>query len=295
MKTRAIRRQPRPTPPVPFPRQPWPDRIRGSAVLLMVAYHFCFDLDHYGLIHQNFNTDGRWLGFRAVIISLFMATLGASVLLAHPLAVQWRALWRRQLRLGAACVAVSLGSSLMFPASWIWFGTLHFAWVATWLALLLRPLAGHWLLLPLAAVLIWAGNGPAFAAFDHPWLGWVGLMTHKPYTEDYVPLLPWFAAVVVGLWFAGRGLAGPGLDAPGLASPGLAMQGAGAAAVHADAASPSAAADRSGAGRRVEIEPPRFRRLDAALRQLGRHSLLVYLLHQPVLIGLFELRQLIGP
>ena len=229
-------------------RQPLPDLVRGVAVLLMVAYHFCFDLDHYGLIHQAFNTDLRWLAFRALIVSLFMGTLGASVVLAHPPGqpLQAGALWRRQLRLGLAAVAVSAGSALMFPDSWIWFGILHFAWLATWLALPLRAMG--WPLLPLALVAIWAGNGTGWPAFDARWLGWIGLMTHKPFTEDYVPLLPWFAAVLVGLWLGQR------------------LPGAPARAGH---------------------------RGTGWLRAIGRHSLLIYLLHQPVLIGLFELRALL--
>ena len=44
------------------------DRVRGCAVLLMVVYHFSFDLDQYGWIHPAFNTDLRWLAFRAVIV-----------------------------------------------------------------------------------------------------------------------------------------------------------------------------------------------------------------------------------
>ncbi len=248
-------------------RQPLPDLIRGLAVLLMVAYHFSFDLDHYGLIHQSFNQDLRWLAFRALIVSLFMGTLGASVVLAHPpgLPLRWPALWRRQLRLGMAAAAVSAGSALMFPESWIWFGILHFAWVATWLALPLRSVG--WPLLVLAAVAALAGNGPASPTFDSPWLGWIGLMTHKPFTEDYVPLLPWFAAVLVGIW-TGRQLA------------------------HATS---NGAVSREGrlpteTGQTMPAINTWAIRFVAALRRLGRHSLLIYLLHQPVMIGLFELR-----
>lgn len=219
---------------------------------LMVAYHFSFDLDQYGWIHQSFNTDLRWLAFRALIVSLFMGALGASLVLAFPGRVDGRRLWRRQGRLGLAALLVSAGSAWMFPASFIWFGILHFAWVATLLALPLRRLG--WPLLAGALVVIWAGNGPSATLFDTPWLGWIGFMTSKPVTEDYVPLFPWFAAVLVGLWI-GRQLAVPARPSP---------------------------------------STPRGGRPDRMLRFTGRHTLLIYLLHQPLLIGLLELLQRLG-
>ncbi|MEY4752344.1 MAG: hypothetical protein RJA44_19, partial [Pseudomonadota bacterium] len=30
------------------------------------------------------------------------------------------------------------------------------------------------------------------------WTNWIGLTTHKPITEDYVPLLPWFGVMALG-------------------------------------------------------------------------------------------------
>jgi uncharacterized membrane protein len=234
------------------------DRIRGVAIVLMVAYHFSFDLYQYGWIHQAFNTDPRWLAFRALIICLFMGSLGASLGLAHPGPVRLGALWRRQLRLGVAAVSVTAGSALLFPTSFIWFGILHFAWIATLLALPLRRLPGP-LLLVSAVLVTWAGNGPSVPQFDAPWLGWIGFMSQKPYTEDYVPLFPWFAPVLVGLACA------PALGARRAAEPGR------------DAIS--------------RFSLPAVERLDGALRRVGRHTLLIYLLHQPVLIGLLEAAQ----
>ena len=34
---------------------------------------------------------------------------------------------------------------------------------------------------------------------DAPWLNWIGMMTHKPATEDYVPLFPWLGVVLIGV------------------------------------------------------------------------------------------------
>jgi uncharacterized membrane protein len=35
--------------------------------------------------------------------------------------------------------------------------------------------------------------------FDNRWLNWTGLVTRKPVTEDYVPVLPWLGVLLLGL------------------------------------------------------------------------------------------------
>jgi uncharacterized membrane protein len=56
--------------------------------------------------------------------------------------------------------------------------------------------------------------------FDTRWTNWIGLVTRKPVTEDYVPLLPWLGVMLWGMaagqWLLARrrgALAGP-LPAP---------------------------------------------------------------------------------
>jgi uncharacterized membrane protein len=85
------------------------------------------------------------------------------------------------------------------------------------------------------------------ARFDPAWIDWIGFAAHKPATEDYVPLVPWFAVVAIGValggWWRRSGFALP-----------RALQ-------------------------QLDWAPAR------ALRWLGRWPLTVYLLHQPVLMG----------
>jgi uncharacterized membrane protein len=35
--------------------------------------------------------------------------------------------------------------------------------------------------------------------FDTRWTNWIGLVTRKPVTEDYAPLLPWLGVMLWGL------------------------------------------------------------------------------------------------
>ncbi len=85
----------------------------------------------------------------------------------------------------------------MFPASWIWFGVLHAIAMSLLLA---RPLVRHpALALVIGVAVIAAGNLYADARFDNRALGWIGFMTAKPRTEDYVPLFPWTGVLLLGI------------------------------------------------------------------------------------------------
>jgi uncharacterized membrane protein len=85
----------------------------------------------------------------------------------------------------------------MFPHSWISFGVLHAVAVSLLVVRFVRLPDWGWLLLGLAAIGL--ASGVAHPVFDTRWTNWVGLVTRKPITEDYVPLLPWLGVVAVGL------------------------------------------------------------------------------------------------
>jgi uncharacterized membrane protein len=90
----------------------------------------------------------------------------------------------------------------MFPRSYISFGVLHcIALLLITLRLTHRAGRGLWLLGVCAWVAPWFVHDPWF---DSRWTNWIGLVTHKPYTEDYVPMLPWLVAawwgLAAGLW-----------------------------------------------------------------------------------------------
>ncbi len=222
------------------------DLLRGLAIAMMFSYHFSFDLDYFGYIHVDFSTEPFWLNYRALIVSLFLCTMGYSLYLAH------HTRWRRQAwlkRFGwlvLASVGVSLSSYLMYPKSFIFFGILHFIALASLLGLLFTRLGYLNLLLGVIVLLI--GNYYSNRFFNQPAWQWFGLMTHRPVAEDYVPLFPWFGMVLIGL-----GLAHWTQNTPALTR-----------LLHWQSRHP----------------------LVTTLTFGGRHSLLIYLLHQPIFLGL---------
>jgi uncharacterized membrane protein len=214
----------------------------------MVIYHFCFDLNYFGAIHLNMNDSPFWLGFRALILSTFLGVAGVSLVLAAQAGAT--RFWRRLGVLALCSALVSVVSYALFAERWIFFGVLHFILLASLLGTLL--LRGYWLNLVLGVALIAAGVWGKFPLFDQPWLQWVGMMTFKPPTEDYVPLLPWFGVVLLGMFGAQTLLQRENLRT-----------------------------------RLAAWHPPPW--LLRGIAFAGRHSLAVYMLHQPLLMGLLYL------
>ncbi len=218
------------------------DALRGLALVAMIAYHFCFDLAHFGLASWNFYRDPFWLHARTLILSSFLLLAGVSLVLADRAAMPARHFRMHVARIAACALLVTLATWLVFPRSFIWFGVLHAIAVSLVLA---RPvLCCPWLAFAIGVAVIAAGNLLASAAFDTPALGWIGFPTHRPATEDYVPLFPWTGVVFVGV-----------------------------ALGHALVATRFAA-----------VAP--FARTPHGLRWFGRHSLAVYMLHQPILFAI---------
>ena len=226
------------------------DALRGAAIVWMTAFHFAFDLDHFGWVRQDFHRDPTWTLQRTAIVSLFLfcAGLGQAVALAR--GQGWPRFWRRWAQVAGCAVLVTLGSWFMFPHSFIYFGVLH----GIALMLVVARLTGRWggwlwlagavaIALPAAAPLAHAA-WPQLELLNTPAWNWLGFISRKPVTEDYVPLLPWLGVMWWGVAAGGWLLR---------ARPALVQGGIPAAL--------------------------------APLAWLGRWSLSWYMLHQPVLIG----------
>ncbi len=185
------------------PRYDRLDALRGLAIVWMAAYHFAFDLNHFGLLvpRQFPNRDLTWVAQRTSILSLFLFCAGMALAVALHHGQSSPRFWRRWAQVAGCAVAVSIGSALVFPHSWIHFGVLH--GIALML-LLARPAArlGVWLW-PLGLAALVLPRLVQAPLFDGIALNWTGLVTRKPVTEDYVPLFPWIGVMLWGL-AAGR-------------------------------------------------------------------------------------------
>ena len=237
------------------PRRLALDVARGVAVLAMVVYHTAWDLWQLQLVATDVQDHPVWFVFARTIAASFLFISGIGLVLAHGAGIRWSQFGRRIAILGAAALVVTIGTRIAFPDSYIFFGILHNLAVSSLVGLL-------FVRLPPAMTGI-AGLGMVVAgymvrsdALNAPILGFVGLGTQVPFTNDWVPVLPWTGYVVMGV-AAGR-------------------LGLGRTKPNATSEAPSRAL--------------------TTLAAIGRRSLAIYLIHQPLIFGaLFGLRQLVGP
>ncbi|MBC7994590.1 MAG: DUF1624 domain-containing protein [Rhizobacter sp.] len=173
------------------------DALRAVAILWMAAFHFCFDLNYFKFVQQDFYRDPFWTVQRSVIVSLFLFCAGFGQAVAWEQGQSWPRFWRRWTQVAGCALLVTAGSYLMFPRSFISFGVLH----GIALMLIITRLtagAGPWLWL-MGLVAIALPHLVQSSFFDTRLTNWVGLITRKPVTEDYAPLLPWIGVMWWGL------------------------------------------------------------------------------------------------
>lgn len=211
-------------------RAPYLDALRGMAVIWMIIFHAAYDLRMFHFLSWDFS-QGFWFAFPRVIAFTFLFCVGLSLNFGHVPGPNWNSLAKRSFKLGAAALAVSIGTYFMFPTQWIYFGTLHCILVGSILGVLVvnhRTLC--WVLL------ITILTGQYLLEYD---IKWVSSVLQKP-SMDFIPIYPWFWAILLGI------VSGPYLSRINFLN---------------------------------QMKPRPF------LNLLGRHSLKIYLLHQPLLFG----------
>jgi uncharacterized membrane protein len=228
------------------PRLPAVDVARGVALAAMIIYHFSWDLSFLGFVRVDVATHPAWRAFAMAIAGSFLFLVGCGLVLAHPGRVRWRSFARRLGTVAAAAAVITAATLLIFPDSFIFFGILHMIAVGSLLALpFLR--APPWLTIVAALVVLALPRFIASPVFDPPWLAWTGFYANAPLTNDFEPVFPWLAPVLLGV-AAARIVVGSSLIG-------------------------------RLAALRVRSRPARM------LAAMGRRSLVIYLVHQPLLLA----------
>jgi uncharacterized membrane protein len=217
------------------------DLWRSAAVLLMVVYHFLYDLALFGVI-----TWGQMFSTPLNLLQKFICC--SFILLAGAAARFSRNNLRHGLVVLLAGLVVELGAQV--GGQTIRFGVLQLLGCS----MVVYHFTGRYLE-RIPGCLLAAVSGALFAVtawwtgtvtVSVSWLYPLGLKASGFYSADYFPLLPWLFLFLMGAALGGWCL-------------------------------------------KNRDRPPLDTRLPRAVTYPGRHSLMIYLLHQPVLYGLCAL------
>jgi uncharacterized membrane protein len=234
------------------------DAARGVAIIMMIGYHSTYDLDILGGYDIQ-STSGYWAHFADVTAGLFLFLVGVSLAIsrARTTLTGWR-LFGKYLARGLRILAYGMVLTCVFLAlgmGVVAFGILHLIGVSIILAYpFLRLRFTNLVLGPL----IFA-SGQYILAQDlysqSFWLLPFGVVPEGMIMPDYRPLLPWFGVVLIGLFFGNF--------------------------VYGD-------------GRRPAIAEDKAPVLARPLLPLGKNSLFIYLIHQPIIIVLLAALGIVG-
>lgn len=216
------------------------DALRGFCIILMVIYHFFFDLTMFGLFPYNIMFS-KWINVLQIFFAaLFVAMSGASSVFSSNL-------YKRSFKL-LICAAVVTAATYVFDSTgFVVFGILHLLGTASFLCALFKKLMLKINVNPIIWIILFVISHVALnRIFDIPHLWIFGICDKNFVSTDYFPLLPWIFAYFAGISF-GKAVVQKKLPAAF-----------------------------------YEFKLP-------ALEWVGRHTLSVYLLHQPVIMAIIFL------
>jgi len=229
------------------------DLFRGIAILMMIVFHTVFDISFLGIAPVDVAT-GFWRYFAYVTASLFLLIVGVSLVISHARAVQKLSgflLVKKYFLRGAGIFALGL---LVTLGTW-WY--LHEGYVIfgilhlIGISIMLSPIFFRFGRLNLLLGLACIPVGWIISGLGGPvFLLPLGILPPGFASVDYTPLFPWFGMVLIGMGL-GESL-------------------------------------YTGGVRQFTIRPlPDL--MVVPFSFLGRHSLVIYLVHQPVIVLLLAL------
>ena len=231
------------------------DFIRGIAISIVVILHILVDLNFFDIYKINVFS-GFLLPITYTVASTFLLLVGLSLTLSFSRGIDHLTKEKIRKKIILRGIEIFMLGLLITIATWIYlgrgfiiFGVLHCIGISIVLSYPL--LQFRFLNLFLGTIFIFLGILLKTTSFDFYWLLWLGFRPHEFYTLDYFPLLPWFGVILIGL-FLGNSLY------------------------------PSYK-------RSFNLKDASSIRFVKSICLLGRHTLIIYLIHQPIVVGIIYL------
>ena len=227
------------------------DFLRGIAIILMVGFHFIYDLNHIRIIYYKL-WEGPFDYASKIVASVFFVLVGISLTIrynrvknkdsAENIRSQF---FIRGIKLIGLGLIITIISWLIIPDRFVIFGVLHCIGVSIILAI---PFINKKMItIFLGGIIIIIGIYLKFITIDVNWFIPLGFVPPKFFSIDFFPLFPWFGIVLIGISL-GHYLYPNG-------------------------------------NRRIRLPINDQKKYIKNICFLGRHSLYIYFLHQPILFA----------
>jgi len=226
------------------------DVLRGIAIIMMVLYHLSYDLYFLGDFPIKIYSLS-WTLFQRTTASLFLLLVGISLTISYSRLkskYQRKELFIRNLKRSTKILAwgavITIFTFIFLTNGMILFGILHLIGVSIIISFPLLDYKYKNLALGLIVILI--GIYLSNFTFDTTYLLWLGFEPNSFFSFDYFPVLPWYGVVLIGIFLGNL--------------------------IYPESK------------RRLGIPDLSGNIISKGLSFLGKHSLKIYLIHQPIII-----------
>lgn len=173
------------------------DAARGAAIIGVVIFHIIWDLEFVGFI-SGIAFHPIWLGFGKTLAGSFMFLVGVSQILAHGQAFKLHRFTKRLIVLSLSAFMITTITWFAFPTTFIYFGILHAIAAASLIGLVFLKLPSA-IILAVSITILILPYFLSWPTFDTRWLAWVGFSETPPSSNDFVPIFPWVGLSLLGM------------------------------------------------------------------------------------------------
>ena len=175
------------------------DILRGLSVLAMIFYHFFWDLGYFKFITLESMTRGLPLLFAQSVGASFIIISGISSRLLCLSDDYIAKFLKRFVILLLICIMITSVTFFFDKNSYIFFGILHLLATCSVIGLLLSRVRNSHILFFFFVLSLVVSSSEITFNLPH-YLSWLGLNKEVPITNDFYPLFPWVTFYLFGLW-----------------------------------------------------------------------------------------------
>jgi len=173
--------------------------LRGIAILMMVWFHFLWDLNFFGFT-QIILYEGFWGVFQKATAGTFLFLVGTSLTINYNRNKEnfEKRFLLRSIKIFFWALLITIFSLIFFPSQIILFGILHLIGLSILFSIFF--VKRKYLNLALSLLVFFAVMFFDFTLLNIEFLFWAGLAKSAP-ALDFFPLIPWISVVFLGLFF----------------------------------------------------------------------------------------------